>query len=136
MKPKTKPEDNQLQLFQAQFEQLLNVDHPLCKLARRIDWSQFEAAFADCYCPDFGAPAKSVRLMVGLHYLKHTFNESDESLLERWLPDHVSEDRSAEIILRAFKRKRAVELALLDVAEGQDSKYFIVALKALKHLRL
>lgn len=32
---------------------------------------------------DFGAPAKAVRLMVGLHYLKHTFNESDESLLER-----------------------------------------------------
>ena len=85
MKPKTKPEDNQLQLFQAQFEQLLNLDHPLCQLADRIDWNRFEAAFADCYCPDFGAPAKSVRLMVGLHYLKHTFNESDESLLERWL---------------------------------------------------
>lgn len=32
-----------------------------------------------------GAPAKSVRLMVGLHYLKHTFNESDESLLDRWI---------------------------------------------------
>ena len=32
-----------------------------------------------------GAPAKATRLLVGLHYLKHTFNESDESLIERWV---------------------------------------------------
>ena len=85
MKPKSRPDQTQLNLFQAQFEQLLNPDHPLCVLARKIDWQRFEVAFADCYCPDFGAPGKSVRLLVGLHYLKHTFNESDESLLERWL---------------------------------------------------
>ena len=30
-------------------------------------------------------PGKDIRLLVGLHYLKHTFNESDESLLERWV---------------------------------------------------
>ena len=24
-------------------------------------------------------------MLVGLHYLKHTFNESDESLLDRWV---------------------------------------------------
>ena len=42
-------------------------------------------ALSDCYCPDIGAPAKSIRLLVGLHYLKHAFNESDESLLERWV---------------------------------------------------
>lgn len=32
-----------------------------------------------------GAPAKAIRLMVGLHYLKHTSKESDESLLDRWV---------------------------------------------------
>jgi len=32
-----------------------------------------------------GASGKDIRLLVGLHYLKHTFNESDESLLERWV---------------------------------------------------
>jgi IS5 family transposase len=85
MKPKSRPESNQLQLFQAQFEQLLNHDHPLFVLARQIDWARFEAALADCYSPDQGAPAKAVRLLVGLHYLKHTFNESDESLVERWI---------------------------------------------------
>lgn len=85
MKPKSRVESNQLQLFQAHFEQLLNHDHPLFVLANQIDWNRFDVALADCYSPDQGAPAKSVRLLVGLHYLKHAFNESDESLIERWV---------------------------------------------------
>jgi len=85
MKPKPRPEASQLDLFQAQFDQLLNLSHPLCVLARKIDWQRFDVAFAGCYCPDTGAPGKDVRLLVGLHYLKHTFNESDESLLDRWV---------------------------------------------------
>lgn len=85
MKPKSRPESSQLQLFQAQFEQLLNHDHPLYVLAGQIDWERFDAALADCYSPDQGAPAKAVRLVVGLHYLKHTFNESDESVVDRWV---------------------------------------------------
>lgn len=85
MKPRSRPESNQLQIFQAEFEQLLNHDHPLYVLAGKLDWGRFDAALADCYSPDQGAPAKAVRLLVGLHYLKHTFNESDESLIDRWL---------------------------------------------------
>ena len=85
MKPKPRRESSQLDLFQAQFEQLLNHDHSLFVLANRIDWKRFDIALADCYCADIGAPAKSIRLLVALHYLKHAFNESDESLLERWV---------------------------------------------------
>lgn len=85
MKPKPRSKSSQFDLFQAQFEQLLNHDHPLFILAHKIDWKRFDVALEGCYCPDIGAPAKSIRLLVGLHYLKHTFNESDESLLERWV---------------------------------------------------
>ena len=85
MKPKSSSNRSQLELFQSHFDQLLNPDHALCILAKKIDWSRFEVAFADCYSPDRGAPAKSVRLVVGLHYLKHAFSESDESLVERWV---------------------------------------------------
>ena len=85
MKPKPRSDASQLDLFQAQFDQLLNLRHPLCLLAGKIDWKRFDVAFADCYCPEIGAPGKDIRLLVGLHYLKHTFNESDESLLDRWV---------------------------------------------------
>lgn len=84
MKPKPQPRDV-LELFQAHFDQILHPDHELIRLANRIDWSRFDAAFAETYCDDTGAPAKAVRLMVGLHYLKYTFNESDESLVQRWI---------------------------------------------------
>ena len=85
MRPRSRAGGDQLDLFRAHFDQMLNPDHPLVVLAHKIDWQRFDVTFADCYCPDFGAPAKAVRLLVGLHYLKHTFNESDESLLARWL---------------------------------------------------
>ena len=85
MKPRPTSSADQFQLFQAHFDQLLNPDHPLIVLANRIDWQRFDVALAGCYCPDNGAPAKAVRLLVGLHYLKHAFNESDASVLERWV---------------------------------------------------
>ena len=84
MKPKATPRDA-FELFQSHFDQLLNPKHELVVLARKIDWPGFEAAFVDCYSPDMGAPAKAVRLMVGLHYLKYTFSESDESVVARWV---------------------------------------------------
>ena len=85
MRPDTQADGDQLLLFQAHFDQILNPNHPLVVLAQKINWQRFDVAFADCYCSDMGAPAKAIRLMVGLHYLKHAFNESDESVVERWL---------------------------------------------------
>jgi len=85
MRPSFPTDGNQLDLFRAHFEQMLNPDHPLVVLAQKIDWARFDAAFADCYSPDMGAPAKAIRLLVGLHYLKHAFDESEESVVARWL---------------------------------------------------
>lgn len=84
MKPKTQPTDV-FQLFQFHLRQILNAEHALVQLADKIDWPRFDAAFADSYSPDLGAPGKAVRLMVGLQYLKYTFNESDESVVQRWV---------------------------------------------------
>jgi len=36
---------------------------------------------------DKGRPAKPTRLMVGLHYLKHTYNLSDEEVVETVICD-------------------------------------------------
>jgi IS5 family transposase len=84
MKPKT-TSTNQFDLFQANFKQILNPNHELCLLADAIDWSGFDDQFADCYSEDMGRPGNAIRLMVGLHYLKYTFDESDESVIDRWI---------------------------------------------------
>ncbi len=82
MPPKPQKRDA-FELFQSHFDQLLNPAHELVQLAQKIDWDRSEAAFAGGYSPDLGAPAKATRLMVGLRYLKYTFNESDESAPSR-----------------------------------------------------
>ena len=73
-----KPADNQSLLFSSRLEQILDHNHSLFKLANVIDWSEFEKAFGKLYDPGQGRPAKPIRLMVGLHYLKYTYNLSDE----------------------------------------------------------
>ncbi len=84
MKPRSQGPDER-QLFLAHFDQILNPAHPLLRLAKQIDWKAFDEAFGNLYCEAQGAPAKATRLMVGLNDLKHTFNESDESVLDRWI---------------------------------------------------
>ena len=85
MKPKPTPSQDTLHLFRASLQQILNLQHSLCRLADQVDWSQFDQVFADCYCPETGRPGNAIRLMVGLHYLKYTFDESDESVVDRWV---------------------------------------------------
>jgi len=83
MRPK--PADNQDLLFSARLEQILDHNHPSFKLADAIDWSEFEEAFGKLYDPGQGRPAKPIRLMVGLHYLKHAYDLSDEDVVARWV---------------------------------------------------
>jgi IS5 family transposase len=80
-----KPTDNQSLLFTSRLEQILNQEHPLFKLANSIEWSEFEEAFGKLYDPGQGRPAKPIRLMVGLHYLKHAYDLSDEDVVARWV---------------------------------------------------
>jgi len=77
--------DNQSHLFQPLLEPILNDKHPLYKLASSIDWQAIDKELVCCYSEDMGRPGNATRLMVGLHYLKHAYDESDESLIERWV---------------------------------------------------
>ena len=66
-------------------DQILNRRHPLYQLADTIEWESFDEAFGKYYSETQGRPAKSTRLMVGLHYLKHTFDLSDEEVVSQWV---------------------------------------------------
>jgi transposase, IS5 family len=84
MKPKKPQHQDQADLFRSRLDQILDNKHPLFVLANQIDWSAFDQQFGRLYA-DKGRPALSTRLMVGLHYLKHAFDESDESVVARLL---------------------------------------------------
>ena len=83
MKPKD-TQRNQADLFRARLDQILNREHPLFVLASQIDWTVFDKKFGALYS-EKGRPGKPTRLMVGLHYLKYAYDESDESVVARLL---------------------------------------------------
>ena len=63
----------------------LNLKHPLVQLAETIDWQSFEEKFGRVAKPSGGRPALPTRLMVGLHYLKALYDESDETVVAKWV---------------------------------------------------
>ena len=96
--------------FCSRLDAMIDLRHPLAVLANRMPWSSIEATLTPMFerraregrmsaevdlfgmTPKLagagvsaaGRPRLSVRLMVGLLYLKHAYNESDESVCERW----------------------------------------------------
>lgn len=96
--------------FCARLDTMIDLRHPLAVLAQRMPWDALEAAIkpylarkdrtgrkvedvdlfgtteqlAGAGVSKAGRPRLPIRLMVSLLYLKHAFNESDESLVERW----------------------------------------------------
>ena len=77
--------DNQPDLFRAQLSQMLNMSHPLMRLSQKMDWQALEAEFDVLYSDGAGQPPLPTRLLMGLHYLKYAFNQSDESVVARWI---------------------------------------------------
>ncbi len=80
-----KPKSQQMELFKTPLNRIINTKHPLCILGAKIKWSEFDKTFGPLYCEGKGRPGKPTRLMVCLHYLKHTYNLSDEKVVLQWL---------------------------------------------------
>ncbi|CAG9187538.1 IS5 family transposase [Cupriavidus pinatubonensis] len=99
--------------FRSRLDAMIDLRHPLAVLAKRMPWDAIEASLApvferkardgqtvadaDLFGPTMavagagvgaaGRPRLPIRLLVGLLYLKHAYNESDESVCERWAQD-------------------------------------------------
>lgn len=54
------------------------------RLGDSINWEFFEESFDELYSDGVGRPPLATRLMVGIHYLKHSFNLSDEDCCEEF----------------------------------------------------
>jgi IS5 family transposase len=69
------------ELYQRRLSTLLDQSHPLYVLAEAIDWEFFEREFGSLYVEQRGRRGLPMRLLVGLHYLKHLYDVSDERVV-------------------------------------------------------
>ena len=77
MRPKERRESGQNDLFRARLDQIVDLGHPLAKLARAIDWRFLEDRFRAAYSDKAGHPPLPTRLMAGLAILKSMHDLSE-----------------------------------------------------------
>lgn len=70
-------------MFELNFADLLNPQHELLRAAELIDWDELPETMS-CYYSTLGRHGKPIRLMVGIHILKHYYNCSDERAVEQF----------------------------------------------------
>ena len=85
MRPKEPRETGQFDFFRARLDQIIDLDHPLARLGRTIEWSFLEGVFGAVHQDGPGHPPLPTRLMAGLMILKHMHDLSDEALCDRWV---------------------------------------------------
>ena len=78
-------DDRQKDLFQPPLDRIIDVGHPLVRLAREIDWGFLDQRFSSVCRAGPGQPPLPTRLVAGLLILKHMHDLSDEVLCARWL---------------------------------------------------
>ena len=87
MKPRVKQQDSGMEdLFRSKLKSIIDLRHELVRLGELIDWGRLELHFAPYY-KEAGRPGSPIRLVVGLHLLKHIEGLSDEVVCERWKRD-------------------------------------------------
>ena len=78
-------DDRQKDLLRPALEDIIDLGHPLVRLARRSIGGFSTAGFPACARRATGRPPLPTRLVAGLFILKHMHNLSDEVLCARWL---------------------------------------------------
>ncbi len=102
-------------IYRQRLASMIDLQHPLAVLSRRLPWDQIQAALAPAFerrnhagrviqgeylfgvtlrlvaegVSAAGRPRLCIRLIASLLYLKHAFNLSDSELVQRWSQDVV-----------------------------------------------
>ena len=78
-------DDRHRDLFRPALDQIIDLQHPLVRLAGQIDWGFLDQRFGSVCSEGPGHLPLPARLVAGLFILKHTHNLSDEVLCARWI---------------------------------------------------
>jgi len=96
-------------MFELNFADLLDSGHELMRGKKLIDWDQLHEALRSYYSTR-GRHGKPIRLMVGLHLLKHHYNCSDERAVEEL---HENAYWQSFCGFKCFQRGQIVEATTL-----------------------
>jgi IS5 family transposase len=78
------PSESQQSVFAPSLELMLNPNHELVLLAKKLDWDDLERRFAGLYASS-GRPSIPVRVVVSLILLQRMKNLSDEEVVKQWV---------------------------------------------------
>lgn len=87
-------------LFRSRLDQQINMRHALVRLAGLIDWAEIEHTFTEPFTSGRGRPALAPRLIAGLLYLQHTFDASDEAVVNTWVENPYWQYFCGEVYLQ------------------------------------
>lgn len=93
-------DDRQKDLFRPPLEEIIDMGHPLVRLAGLIDWTFLDGRFASVCTSGPGQPPLPTRLVAGLLILKHMHSLSDEGLCARWLENPYYQHFCGEVVFR------------------------------------
>jgi len=93
-------DDRQDDLFRASLEAIINLRHPLVRLAAEINWDFLAKRFSSVCRVGPGQPPLPTRLVAGLFILKHMHNLSDEALCDRWVENPYFQYFCGEAVFR------------------------------------
>jgi IS5 family transposase len=93
-------DDRQPDLFRPALDAIIDLGHPLVRLAGKIDWAFLDKELGGVYAPGSGQPPLPVRLMAGLLMLKHMHSLSDEVLCARWVENPYFQFFCGEVVFQ------------------------------------
>lgn len=93
-------DDRQKDLFRPPLEEIIDLGHPLVRLAQEIDWEFLSGRLGSVCATGPGQPPLPTRLVAGLFILKHMHSLSDEVLCARWIENPYYQYFCGEAVFR------------------------------------
>jgi IS5 family transposase len=93
-------DDRQVDLFRPALDVIIDLGHPLVRLAAEVDWEFVGTRFGGVCRSGPGQPPLPTRLIAGLLILKHMHNLSDEVLCARWVENPYFQFFCGEAVFR------------------------------------
>ena len=119
-------------LFRSRLDSIINLNHELVRLSQELDWRWLEAQLEPFYAVQ-GRPSIPVRQIAGLLLLKQMFNQSDESVIDRWIENPYWQYFTGETYFQTSKPFDPSDFVLFRKRIGESGMEKILTLSIKLH---